>query len=561
MVIKDISNRSVILIILALCVFHLLFLLRFFAPAISTPDAQGYFTQGKIIATDGQTFLKPENNLQYIGPHWRSPDGQKYFTAFPPGFPCLIAIAYKLFGADSTFLINLILASISLLIFFFLCKNWLSNIWTLVTAFFLSLNPFYNEHALFGDSHTSLLFFFLIALLFLIRAIKTDNYVYAIISGVAIGIVPTIRYAEFVLCIVFVFYIFWLFYTKKISLRTYISFVIGILIPLIPLAVRNHIAFGKFWITGYNLMNNTQALFSFNYLIEHFIPFLVMLATVGMGVLLLFSIGGFIKLLKNSDTKSIAVYLLLSVVILTFTYMAYSVSPDQQTMRYLLPTFPVYTLAAVYFISHLKRKYQIAFLSIVLLASLRAVKPLHMRNSVLADITKAVERNIEAESIIITYEGICQNLDLYGKWKLIDISILSKANTTHDARPMKLIRNEYASKLYNLLYGREFKNQLIKDLKQWSSSKIFLIAYGNDIKIIKNIIGDRFSIDKKVLIEMANFDLPVRKEFMDNNKVRMGFEKQKIMMSPKPSHPVGPNYIFDFEIRREPLVVVELIIK
>ncbi|MCK4358611.1 MAG: glycosyltransferase family 39 protein [Candidatus Cloacimonetes bacterium] len=567
MIIKDIPTRSVILVILGLCAFHLFFLLRFFAPAISTPDAQGYFTQGKIIATHGQTFFIPENNLQYIGPHWHSHDGQKYYTTFPPGFPFLIAIAYKLFGANSTFLINLILASISLLIFFFLCKNWLSNNWSLAATFFLAINPFYNEHALFGDSHTSLIFFFLIALLFLIKAIKTDNYVYAIISGVAIGIVPTIRYAEFVLCIVFGAYIFWLFYTKKISLRTCISFVIGILIPLIPLAMRNHIAFGKFWITSYSLAN-TQALFGINYLIEHFIPFLVMLATAGMGVLLLFSIGGFIKLLKNSDTKSIAVYFLSSVVILTFTYMAYSWSPDPQSMRFLLPTFPVYTLVSVYFISHLKRKYQIAFLSIALLASLpwgvlgslRAVKPLYVRNSVLADITKAVERNTEAGSIIITYEGICQNLDLYDKWKLIDISILSKADALTGKRPMKPMRNEYASKVYNSLHGNEFKNQLIEDLNQWSGKKIFMIAYENEIEMVNKLIGDRFNIDKKSSIEISN--LPAL-EFILNRRARRIPHRPRIKPPAGPNRhgSVGPNQIFDFEIRKEPLIIVELTVK
>jgi len=567
MIIKDIPNRFAMLIILGLCVFHLLFLLRFFAPAISTPDAQGYFTQGRIIATHGQTFFIPENNLQYIGPHWHTPDGEKYFTTFPPGFPILIAIVYKLFGANSTFLINLILASLSLLVFFFLCKNWLFNIWALIATFFLAINPFYNEHALFGDSHTSLIFFFLIALLFLIKAIKTNNCVYAIISGVAIGIVPTIRYAEFVLSVVFGAYIFWLFYTKKISLKTCISFLIGILIPLTLLAVRNHIAFGKPWITGYSLVN-TQALFGFNYLIEYFIPFLVMLATAGMGILFWFSIGGFIKLLRNPDTKSIGVYLLSSVSLLTFTYMAYSWSPDPETMRFLLPTFPVCTLAAVYFISHLKRKYKIAFLSIALLTSipwgvlgsLRAVKPLYVRNSVLADITKAVERNIESGSIIITYEGICQNLDLYGKWKLIDISILSRADTLTARRPMKPMRNVYAAKVYNPLYGDEFKNQLIKDLNQWSGKKIFIIAYEDEVEMLSKLIGDRFNIDKKSSIEISN--LPAL-EFMLNRR------RQRIPHRPRPKPPAGstrprpvaPNRIFDFEIRKEPLIIAELTVK
>lgn len=543
-------------ITLALCIFHFIFLLYFFCPAISTPDAQGYFVQGKMIAECGHSYFTLQNNLQYIGPHWHSLDGQKYFTTFPPGFPCLIAIAHKLFGANSTFLVNLILASISLSIFFFLCRNWLSNNWSLAATFFLAINPFYNEHALFGDSHISVIFFFLLALLFLIKTIKTGKLIYGILAGVAIGTVPTIRYAEFVLCFAFGCYILWLYFARKISAKALISTVIGVSIPLFPLAIHNQIAFGKFWATGYGL-SNVSGSFGFNYLIEHFIPFLMMLVTTGMGILLPLSIIGFIFLLRNSDTRSITVYLLSSTITLTLLYMAYRWSPDPQSMRFLLPTFPIYTSAAVYFISRLSKNRRIALLCISILislpwgvlGSLRAVKPLHMRNSVLKNITNAVEKNVKEGSIVITSEGICQNLDVYGKWRLIDISILSKANTTGEEQPMKPMRNEYASKLYSLLCGREFKDQLIKDLDQWSSGGIFLIAYGNDIEVIKNIIGDRFTVDKKALIEMASFGLPVRKNFIHCSK------KQKL------THPVGPNYIFDFEIRREPLVVVELTIK
>ncbi len=564
---REFFRHIPIIITLALCIFHFIFLLYFFSPAISTPDAQGYFAQGKIIAKYGHTYFTPQNNLQYIGPHWHSTDTQKYFTTFPPGFPCLIAIAYKLFGANSTFLINLILASISLLIFFFLCKNWLSNNWSLVATFFLAINPFYNEHALFGDSHISVIFFFLLSLFFLMKVIKTDNSIYGILSGLTIGIIPTIRYAEFVLCFVFGCYILWLFFTSKISTKTLISTVIGVLIPLFPLAIHNQIAFGKFWATGYGL-SNAPASFGFNYLIEHFIPFLVMLVTAGMRILFPLSIIGFINLLKNSDTRSITIYLLSSTIILTLLYMAYWWPPDPQSMRFLLPTFPVYTLAAVYFISHLKKKYQIAFLSIALLVSLpwgvlgslRAVKPLHMRNSVLSDITKAVERNIESGSIIITYEGICQNLDVYDKWKLIDISILLRANTMRDDRPMKPMRNEYASKVYNLLYGRELKNQLIKDLNQWSGKKIFTIAYENEIEMLNKLIGDRFNIDKKSSIEISN--LPAL-EFMPNMRAQRIPHRPRIKPPAGPNRlgPVGPNRIFDFEIRKEPLIIAELTVK
>ena len=204
--------------------------------------------------------------------------------------------------------------------------------------------------------------------------------------------------------------------------------------------------------------------------------------------------------------------------------MGYFWSPDPETMRFLLPTFPIYTLVAVYFISQLKKKYQIAFLSIALLVSLpwgvsgslRAVRPLYVRNSAISNITKTIERDIADGSIIITFEGICQNLDVYGKWKLIDISILSKAGVLTGKMPTKPMRNEYASKVYNPLSGNEFKNQLIKDLNQWSGKKIFMIAYRSEIEMVNKLIGDRFNIDKKTFIDISN--LPVLKPMFPTSR-------------------------------------------
>ena len=157
----QISDKTSIYLISLITLTHFLFLIYLFSPAISTPDAQGYFSQGKLIATKAQTYLEPENNLQYIGPHWHSSDNEKYFTTFPPGFPLLIAVIYKFFGAKATLWINPVLASFSIIIFFFLSKHWLSNSWALLATFLFSLNPFFNEHALFGDSHISVIFFLL----------------------------------------------------------------------------------------------------------------------------------------------------------------------------------------------------------------------------------------------------------------------------------------------------------------------------------------------------------------------------------------------------------------
>ena len=125
---------------------------------------------------------------------------------------------------------------------------------------------------------------------------------------------------------------------------------------------------------------------------------------------------------------------------------------------------------------------------------------------------------------------------------------------------MKPMRNVYAAKVYNPLYGDEFKNQLIKDLNQWSGKKIFIIAYEDEVEMLSKLIGDRFNIDKKSSIEISN--LPAL-EFMLNRR------RQRIPHRPRPKPPAGstrprpvaPNRIFDFEIRKEPLIIAELTVK
>lgn len=99
---KQTDKRKFVLFAIILTTLHFIFLSFFFEPAISTPDAQGYFTQGKIIATEGKTYLEPQSRLQYIGPHWHSLDNEKYYATFPPGFPFIIAIVYRIFGISAT---------------------------------------------------------------------------------------------------------------------------------------------------------------------------------------------------------------------------------------------------------------------------------------------------------------------------------------------------------------------------------------------------------------------------------------------------------------------------
>jgi len=541
---------------------HFIFLSFFFEPAISTPDAQGYFTQGKIIATEGKTYLEPQSRLQYIGPHWHSLDNEKYYATFPPGFPFIIAIVYKIFGTSATLWINPILASLSLFIFFLFCKRWLSNSWSFLAMFLLAVNPFYNEHALAGFSHIPLIFFFISSLLVFHKAKKDNSKLFAFLSGILIGIVPTIRYAELVFCIVFALYGLSLFKFKKILFTTLLLFGISMCIPLGTMAIRNQIAFGKFWVTGYSLAE-TPALFSLSYLLKNFVPFIIMLLTMGLAVLFPFGIAGLVKLIKNIETKLEGIFFISLLISLTLIYMSYFWPPDPQSMRFLLPTFPLYTLSATYFVSSItKDKLRWTVLVVTLLitlpwgifSSLMPLKHSKQQNKILSIVTQSINKNIDEGSIIITNEGICQNLDITHLWKLIDISILGKSDITLKDAPQKPIRNNQAAKTYNNLHSQAFKKQFLKDINKWNTENkpVFIIAYDEEIERLKRTIltGENIS-------EVDEIDLPLPSDFEEMENRRQHILNLEQNRPERPLTPQGQNHIFDFIIKREPIKIIK----
>ncbi|MBU4451074.1 MAG: glycosyltransferase family 39 protein [Actinobacteria bacterium] len=556
------TDKKFVLFAITLAILHFIFLSFFFEPAISTPDAQGYFTQGRIMATEGKTYLEPKSVLQYIGPHWHSLDNEKYYTTFPPGFPFIIAIVYKIFGTSATLWINPILASLLLFIFFLFCKSWLSGSWSLLAMFLLAINPFYNEHALFGDSHILLIFFFISSLLVFHKVKKNNSKLFAFLSGILIGIVPTIRYAEFVFCTVFALYGLSLFKFKKISFTTLLLFGMGMCIPLGTMAIRNQITYGKFWVTGYSL-SETPALFSLSYLLKNFVPFIMMLLTMGLAILFPLGIAGFVKLIKNIETKLEGIFFTALLILLTLTYMSYYWQPDPQSMRFLLPTFPLYTLSATYFLSSItKDKLKWTVLAVTLLitlpwgilSSLTPLKHLKQQNKILSTITCSINKSIEPGSVIVVNEGICQNLDISDKWKLIDISILRQSDITLKNTPQKPIRNNKTAKIYNNLYGQAFKKQFVQDLRMWNTENnpVYIIAYDKEIKKFKQTL-----LNGENISEVDEIALPLPSDFkeMENRRQLILNSEQK-----RPTISLTAqerNQIFDFIIKKEPLKIIK----
>jgi len=74
---------------------YLGWLLKNHEPALTHPDANGYWAQASLLATTGRTWFVPEADPQYVGMHWLVTDSGRYYSRYPPGLPVLIAAVYN----------------------------------------------------------------------------------------------------------------------------------------------------------------------------------------------------------------------------------------------------------------------------------------------------------------------------------------------------------------------------------------------------------------------------------------------------------------------------------
>ena len=494
------TGKTIVFTLLAflLAAAHFVFLMLYFEPAISTPDANSYFGQAKLIAKNARTYFEPESIVQYIGFHWHRTRDNRYYVEHPPGFSAILAVVYKIFGPKASLLVNPVMASLSLLALFLLCRLWVGRGWALLAAALMAFNPFANEHALFGDSHTPVVFLLIWALILIARWTKTRSLWIALAAGLLLGTIAAIRYVEILFCLAVGIFILLHFRRDKVFLRSLVAGAIGVAIPVCALCIRNQTAFGAFWKTGYEYAFdefNATATFGWRFFVNHYLPFLRMLMSEGCGPIFGLGIAGIAIMCARRDRWKEGLLFAMLVVPVTILYMSLFWPPDQQSMRYLLPTFYIYTIATVWLLQLATGDNRLSAWasSIVLLIitiiwglqpSLRSMEHLRDQSAVLAKITSAVERNIEPGSILIANEAINQHLDFIGRWRLADGAILNLPEPlppgllaiSRNIRPRRLPRNNEARTKYGGLEDKELFDAFSRDVRQWAGKnpKVYL---------------------------------------------------------------------------------------
>ena len=467
--------------------------LCFFAPAISTPDANSYYTQARLIAENGRTWMNTGSRAQYVGTHWKATPGGRYYCTHAPGLAAVLALPYRLFGTGGALLLSALLCSLSLLGLFLICRIFMSEPWALLGAGLMAVNPMANEHAFFGDAHAAAVFFLGASLFALLRWAATRSLRWAAAAGLLAGMGPAIRYPEAVLLPPLALFMVLHRERGKEFGRSLLAAGAGAAVPLAAVALRNQSAYGAFWRTGYALTGE-QSAFGLEHLAAHAFPFLEKLMSEGCFLLFPLGVAGIAALCADRRRWKVGALAAMLAATITLLYMSYYTPPDPQSMRYLLPTFYVYAAAGVWLLSRLDRKHPLRVRAgCVLLVlgmglwglpqSFLKVRMLTSRNAALAQVTRELEAHVPAGRILVSPQGLNQHLDAIGRWRLADAGVLRPEVPP----PLPPGPGPYAGpgsarpaprSVYGSAGGSELWSLFSRDLRSWAGPEggVYMVA-------------------------------------------------------------------------------------
>ncbi len=497
-------------LLIVVLTLYALFLLSRFAPAITSPDANGYYAQGSVLATTGRTWFRAESDCQYVGVHWlEMPDG-RLVSRYPPGLAVVIALVFKTLGYKVCVLLNPALAVLALWGLYLVLRRLAGPWWALAGVVLLAINPVFSVHAISEDAHMPVTCLLVWGLVFLLRWSEHGRLVDAFVAGLFFGAVPAVRYPEAIFGVAVVVFLVWEGLARRTSengdsppnkkgtvpifrpaWRAWLAAAAGAALPLAPLLIYNHLLFGAFWRTGYALTGE-QSGFGLGYFWQHFISYVRQIQGDGLGMVFALGVVGMIFMAFDRRRRAFAVTLALLAFPAMLLYMFYYW--DMPSQRFLLPTYPCYLVAGVWLMAHLTAGRSRA-LAAVLVAAVFALqvaqggvygfvwtRDLGYQKEVLARVTDALEATARRGDVVISDPQVLQHLDFVRRWKLGDLSERLAGRPSESRRgggpsPFQSEKRRRLAEQLAAMTAREREAALARELREWAGpGKVYYVG-------------------------------------------------------------------------------------
>ncbi len=441
------SARLLLLLLLA---SYAAWVLSHWGPACVSPDAVGLCQQAHQLAESGVGSFQPESPAQLVGTHWVETGDNTYRGRFPPAYPILLGLAYRLVGSGWSLLLGPLLGVVAVGLLFGI--GW--SAWrregslegsspaggqasgdlptALLGGLLLATLPLYNRLALHGDTHVPAAACVLAGIWLLLRWDREPSRRRAFAAGLAWGLLPSIRYGEVVMSLAAgSFMVFRAVRAGRESghRRTILPALAGAGLPVVLLGVYHTVAFGRPWRTGYALTNEQTAFslsqipdhlaFYFGNLVGH--PAVALSAAFGVCALGL--------MIWNREARPVGLFLLGAVLPSVLLYTAYYWQDPEYpslVLRFFLPAMVCLLVAITWLLSFSRGRTRWVVRAVAMgLIVLGAVDSEgEMREEGLAlqggsALVAAARTAVPVGSVIICPRGLGEILSYTGLWHLV----------------------------------------------------------------------------------------------------------------------------------------------
>ena len=245
-------NRKHLLIIFSLLLIAIsvrVLTLQFMRAHLQDP---AWFQVGSYAKFDrqAQDILDGRQNLYWINDPTRTD-----LTQYPPGFPALLALIYKVTGERSADSAQIVLWFADLILSFLLVAGITYTAFgpraAIASSFLIALSPLFAMYAAFPSADMPATWFVLGGAWLLLIAFQRQNMWVALAAGALLGIACWLRVNPLYLCVGWAIALFALVRAAWVlKLKMGAAVLAGTLVLIAPLVIRNYLVFPDFTPTG-----------------------------------------------------------------------------------------------------------------------------------------------------------------------------------------------------------------------------------------------------------------------------------------------------------------------
>ncbi len=280
--------------VVAAVLIYALIQLQHFTPAYQEVDPDGYLFLAKRIARLQSPAVQDDDPFMYQTHQWVETPSGKVISKFSPGYPLLMAIAYRIGGDEAMFVVSPLMGGLTLIGAYLLFQLWMSPLVAALGIWALAVNPMFDIYSGYLLTHASNVCAVTWGMYFLWKWVRGDTGKSGVWAGLLLGLAVTIRHTSALMSIVVLIAAIkrWRqtpLGMQNLSFRKSVGVLLGCyaIFPVF-LAIYNWTIFGNPLITGYSLTQEQDA-FSFEHLRHNLVTMVSGLNTTAL--LLIFPIG------------------------------------------------------------------------------------------------------------------------------------------------------------------------------------------------------------------------------------------------------------------------------